>query len=117
MPHKNIEIISWNVKGLNAAARCLTVHETLAANPCHIACLHETKLHSIDTSLASFLGAYRLDKFSYKPATGTRGGILLLWNDTAIYMSNVCIGRYSLSADVTIRHYMTTFTISTVYGL
>lgn len=43
----NIKIISWNVRGLNAAARCLAVHETLAATPTHIACLQETKLQSM----------------------------------------------------------------------
>jgi exonuclease III len=112
----NIEIISWNVRGLNAAARCLAVHETLAATPTHIACLQETKLQSIDAALASFLGAYRLNNFAYKPAAGTKWGILLLWNDAAVDLTNVCIGRYSLTAEATLRYNMTTFKITAVYG-
>jgi exonuclease III len=116
MNSPNVEIISWNVRGLNATDRCLAVYETLAATPCQIVCLQETKLHIVDPSLAAFLGAYKLDKFAFKPAVGTKGGILLLWKDTEVDMSNVRIGRYSLSTEVTLRHCMTTFFLSTVYG-
>jgi exonuclease III len=110
----NIDIISWNVRGLNAAAHCLAVNEVLASNPCQIACLQETKLHSIDPGLAAFVGTYRLNNFAFKPATGTRGGILLLWNDAAADLINVRIGRYSLSTDVTLRHNMTCFMLTVV---
>jgi hypothetical protein len=67
-------------------------------------------------ALASFLGAYWLNKFAYKPAVGTKGGILLLWNDASIDLSNVSIGRFSLSVDATLRHSRTTFRITAVYG-
>jgi exonuclease III len=116
MGNNNLDLISWNVRGLNEAARCLAVNEVLVSNPCQIACLQETKLHSIDPGLATFLGAYRLNNFAFKPATGTRGGILLLWNDAAADLTNVRIGRYSLSADITLRHNMTCFMLTVVYG-
>jgi exonuclease III len=115
MGNNNFDLISWNVRGLNAAAHCLAVNEALASNPCQIACLQETKLHTVDPSLAAFLGAYRLNNFAFKPATGTRGGILLLWNDAVADLTNVCIGRYSLSVDVTLRHNMTCFMLTVVY--
>jgi exonuclease III len=116
MSNPNIKILSWNVRGLNSSERCLAVHETVAATPCQIVCLQETKLQNIDLPLATFLGAYKFDRFALKPAAGTKGGIILLWKDAEIDMSNVCIGRYSLSADVTLRHCMTSFFFSTVYG-
>jgi hypothetical protein len=116
MQYTDPQILTWNVRGLNNAARCLAVHETLAATPCHIACLQETKLHSIDAALDAFLGAYKLSSFAFKPANGTRGGIMLLWNDLKLSMSNISVGRFSLTADTTFRHYMTTFTLSVVYG-
>jgi exonuclease III len=72
MNNHNIDVVSWNVRGLNSGARCLAVHEMLADTICQIACLQETKLQSIDSALASFLGAYRLNKFAYKQAVGTK---------------------------------------------
>lgn len=74
------------------------------------------KLQNIDSSLASFLGAYKLDNFVFKPTTGTKGGILLLWKDVEVAVTNVHVGRYSITAEVTLHHYLTPFTISVVYG-
>src|SRR5688572_22173891 len=102
MTYGNLDILSWNVRGLNAAACCLPVHDLMRSTPCQIACLQETKLQSIDSSLAAFLGAYKLNGFAYKPAIGTKGGILLLWNDTTVQTQNITIGRYSISAEITI---------------
>lgn len=64
----NISVLCWKVCGLNAAARCLTVHKTLIITHAHVVCLQETKLQQIDRPLALFLGAYRFDNFCYKPA-------------------------------------------------
>ena len=76
MNHNDFDILCWNVRGLNMAARCLAVHETIAANTCHIACLQETKLQHLDDGLACFLGAYRLNCFAYKPALGPEAAFL-----------------------------------------
>jgi exonuclease III len=116
MSNHNVDIISWNVRGLNSPHRCLAVHETLADNPCQIACLQETKLQLIDPGLASFLVTSRLNNFAYKPAVGTKGGILLLWSDATLELADICIGRYSITANVTLCHTMTTFKLTVVYG-
>lgn len=112
----NIDILCWNVRGLNNAARCLTVHEVIKATPCHLVCIQETKLHSIDLSLPTFLGGYKFDCFAYKPAQGTRGGILLLWNNSTTHVSDQEIGRYSLSAMIRSQHNDSAFKLTTVYG-
>jgi len=106
MSHNDFDILSWNVRGLNMAARCLAVHETIAANTCHIAYLQETKLQHIDDGLARFLGAYKLNCFAYKPSVGTKGGILILWNDAVVDLSNIAIGRFSVSATVQLRPFI-----------
>jgi hypothetical protein len=64
-------MLGWNVRGLNDQDRKDTVHETIANSSCHIACLQETKLHSISAFDASYIGGYRLKSFAYKPADGT----------------------------------------------
>lgn len=99
---QNVDLISWNVRGLNSAVRCNTVHELMRETKCNIVCLQETKLQNMDGSLARFLGGYKLDSFANKPARGTRGGILLLWNGSLIQVQDIHIGRFSISTNVTI---------------
>jgi len=116
MAASDIDTLCWNVRGLNSAKRCLAVHEMIASTSCHIACLQETKLQSLDGTLARFLGAYRLNQFTYKLAHGTKGGILVLWNDNALDLQNIQIGRYSITATLTMRYSAASFVLTTIYG-
>jgi hypothetical protein len=87
---------------LNRPASRDAVHELLAATLCHVACLQETKLNTIDQFTASYLGWHRLNNFAYKPAgglSGTRGGILLLWNDNYVELTDIVIQEFHISAN------------------
>jgi hypothetical protein len=54
--------------------------------------------------------------FAQRPAIGTRGGILLLWNGDFVKAEDVSLGTYSLSAKVTIISSDTTFKLTNFYG-
>jgi hypothetical protein len=77
------------VRGLNDQDRKDTVHETIAASSCHIVCLQETKLESVSAFDAAYIGGHKLRGFAERPAIGTRGGILLLWDESVVQMSNI----------------------------
>ena len=116
MLDQNLSILNWNVRGLNFPDRRATIRETIAATPCHIVCLQETKLELVDPFIASFLGVHNRKNFVQRPATGTRGGILLLWDESVVDVKDVCIGTFFLSCKVTIVSSTTTFKLTTVYG-
>ena len=116
MEDNNLCILNWNVRGLNCPDRRSTVHETIASTSCNIVCLQETKLAAVDPFIATFLGSHRLKSFTERPANGTRGGILLLWNEDLVKIDNVSFGDFFLSAMVTIIGSNTSFQITTVYG-
>jgi exonuclease III len=84
-----LNFLGWNVRGLNDQDRKDTVHATIADSSCHIVCLQETKLESISAFEASYIGGYRLKSFAERPAIGTRGGILLLWDELVVHVSNI----------------------------
>ena len=71
--NQNFDAVYWNVRGLNSAAKCATVHEFLSSTSCQLACLQETKLANVDGVLAAFLGGYGLNSFAVKLAIGTKG--------------------------------------------
>lgn len=117
-PDVSLAILCWNVCGLNCPDRRVTVHETIAASSCHLVCLQESKLQVIDPFTAAYLGGQRLKNFAYKPADGTKGGILLLWDEAVVDISNVQLGSYFLSAFVAINNSSDSksFKLTTVYG-
>ncbi|WVZ79027.1 hypothetical protein U9M48_026655 [Paspalum notatum var. saurae] len=59
---------------------------------------------------------YRLNNFAFKPANGTKGGILLLWNDAFIELSDISIKLFSVSATLTVKSSNTSFLLTAVYG-
>ena len=118
MLEQNLAILCWNVRGLNCPDRQATVHETIAASSCHLVCIQESKLQTIDAHVAAYLGGHRLKNFAHRPADGTKGGILLLWDDSAVTISNIQIGAYYLSATVDVNNSPDdkSFKLTTVYG-
>ena len=111
-----INVMCWNVRGLNCPDRRATVSATIAASSCHIVCLQETKLHNVDIFTASFLGGNGLRNFAQRPADDTRGGILFLWDDHLVEMSNITATTFCLSAMVRIRDSEVQYKLTTVYG-
>jgi exonuclease III len=95
-----INFLGWNVRGLNDQERKDMVHEVVAASTCHIVGLHETKLGSISAFNAAYIGGYQLKSYAERLAIGTRGGIVLLWDDSVVEVSNVQISKFCLSANV-----------------
>lgn len=117
MIDNNLSILCWNVRGLNCPDRRAAVHETIAASFCHLVCIQESKLQTIDPTVATYLGGQRLKNFAQRPADGTKGGILLLWDSDAVTVTNVQTGAYFLSATVKLNNSdEKTFKLTTVYG-
>lgn len=115
----HLEVLCWNVRGLNQRARRDMVRETISTTLCHIACLQETKLSEIDQFMAAYLGGHRLDDYIFKLAgglSGTRGGILLMWNTNHVKLTNLVIGEFHITAMVIMQETTYNFTLSVVYG-
>jgi exonuclease III len=113
MLQHSFNLLGWNVRGLNDQDRRDTVHETT-----QIVCLQETKLAVVSPIEAAYIGGYRLKSFAERPAIGTRGGILLLWDESSVQITNVHITEFSLSADVHLPQSSAKgdFKITAVYG-
>lgn len=119
MATHDLQILCWNVRGLNSAARRQTVQQIIASVPCNIVCLQETKLSQIDDSLVRSVGGRMLRSYSFLPAggvSGTRGGILILWNDDVINIDSIDKKDFSLTANVTIKATEVLSLLTVVYG-
>jgi exonuclease III len=72
MDNNDLSVLNWNVRGLNDAAHREIVRETVTCSrPC-IVCLQETKLNSINASLAAETLGQHLDSYLHLDAQGTR---------------------------------------------
>lgn len=76
----------------------------------------ETKLANIDQYCAAYLGGYRLRGFAQRLAVGSRGGILLLWDESTIEVKGISTPVYYLSAMFLTRDTDMCYKLTNVYG-
>jgi hypothetical protein len=47
------------------------------------------------------VGGFRLKGYAHQPAIGTHGGILVLWDENIVYVSDIFLGAYCISMTFT----------------
>jgi hypothetical protein len=60
----DINVMSWNPRGLNYPKHRDVVSDLVASTTCHIACPHETTLQNVDSFTAAHLGGQKLRHFA-----------------------------------------------------
>lgn len=78
----NLNILSWNVRGLNERNKRLAVRQSILLERPDIITFQETKMQSIDVAQFREMCGRRLDQYVTVPAQGTRGGILIAWRQS-----------------------------------
>jgi hypothetical protein len=82
MSQSNCNVLCWNVRGLNDAAKRASVCNMIFSSGATIVCLQETKIANWTTTLlCQILGPSLVAQAVALPATGTSGGILLATHD------------------------------------
>jgi exonuclease III len=110
-----LEILCWNVRGLNDPRKRDAVREFLGTVQAKLVCFQETKMDVIDRfTLMQCLGP-AFDGYSVLPAVGTRGGILLAWDSSVVQLKNISLDSYSINAEVH-GHGGRAWWITVVYG-
>ena len=96
----DIKIAIWNVRGLNARARRYAVRSLINTTGASIVCLQETKMALMCSSAVLDALGSEFDDYTYLPAQGTRGGILLAWKSRMVNVDNHMFSPNTLTTQV-----------------
>ena len=94
----NLEILSWNVRGLNNPQKRDTVKNLLKEWKCDVVCFQETKLDSVNSAVVKSLWSSPFVDWEALDAIHTAGGggVILAW-DTRVYKKIDClVGCFSV---------------------
>lgn len=86
-----IIIVSWNVRGLNDVRKRQLIKSLLHTWKADVYCFRETKLQGDIRNIVRELWANRWVKYAQLEASGTRGGILILWEGEICEVGAYCI--------------------------
>lgn len=113
---EDLSILSWNVRGLNDPTHRELVRQTTIGVRPSVVCLQETKLSATTTPIVVDTLGQALTGYRVLDAVGTRGGILLAWDEVAVSMSDFQHGQFAVTAAVTLLLTGATFRLTTCYG-
>ncbi|KAE8820325.1 hypothetical protein D1007_01753 [Hordeum vulgare] len=93
--NERLMLLNWNVRGLNDPARRLVVKDLVNKCKYFVLCLQERKLSSFTEAHRAELGGPGLRGSIVLRVNGTRGGILLLWDESMFVVDLVSSGVFS----------------------
>ena len=100
MSFNALELVCWNVRGLNSPAKRKALRGFVDSTRAAIVFILETKLEVVDTFVILQCMGPNYDGFTYLPASDTRGGIFVAWDITRVLLSNYVNDSHSISAYV-----------------
>jgi exonuclease III len=93
-----MKIITWNIRGLNGRSKQKLLRDLIIAEKPDILLLQETKCTSEDMDkLLPY--CWKQGKVVSIDATGTAGGLAILWNTNTIILDNFITTKWSIMAD------------------
>uniref|UniRef100_A0A0V0GSF1 Putative ovule protein n=1 Tax=Solanum chacoense TaxID=4108 RepID=A0A0V0GSF1_SOLCH len=91
----NLNIVSWNVRGLNCGKKRCMIRNMLRIWKADVMCFQETKLEGEIANIVKEIWGSRWADYVQLEASGTRGSILIMW-DKRIWEDEVSsVGPYS----------------------
>jgi hypothetical protein len=93
-----MKIISWNIRGLNGRSKQKMLRDLILAEKPNILLLQEIKCTSenIDKLLPY---CWKQGVVASTDATGTAGGLAILWNTNAVLLENFLTTKWSITTD------------------
>jgi len=79
-----MKIISWNVRGLGGVVKRPEVRKLICEKSSFIVCLQETKVQVIDDYFGAAVWGTSLHSYSFRLAVGVSGGLLIMWDSSAV---------------------------------
>jgi exonuclease III len=117
MSQRDAKILCWNIRGLNANVRKDATHDIIRDTHATIVCIQETKLAIVnDGIIQRALGPQFVSNYSFLPADGTRGGMIMAVSDAFFSMSEVSTSNNTVSATITLLADGTSWTMTGAYG-
>ncbi|XP_059664125.1 uncharacterized protein LOC132309882 [Cornus florida] len=111
-----LQILSWNVRGLNDQARRKEVKSLIRKAGGHLVCLQETKIASMTDMIVRSLWGGRFVQWCVLDAIGSSSGILIMWDVRWISLLDSQVGCFLVSCFLSMVEDGFRWVFSGVYG-
>ena len=100
MDNTNHNIIVWNIRGLNNAARGATLRSVIDEAAASVVCILESKLEVVDQRVITSLLGLQFDVYVALLAQGTAGRIIVAWDSSVLMVPAFRIDQFSVMIEM-----------------
>ena len=93
----NLQILSWNVRGLHERDKRLQIKNLIRMWRADIICMQETKMELITRGFVRSLWGCHYVDWVYLGSLGASRGILVIWDRRVVEKLEEAVGHYSVS--------------------
>lgn len=114
--NRSLNILCWNVRGLNDPDKWDLVYNKIEESACSIFYFQETKKESCDLAFLHKFAPKRFDCFEFCPSEGASGGIIVGWMSRMFTCVTIDIQIFAIRLEITSTHDHSSWHLITVYG-
>ena len=92
-----LQLLSWNVRGVNNPRKREVCKNLLKDWKCDIVCLQETKVSSTDTVFVRSLWGSPFIDWAVLDVVQSSGGVLLIWDKRVYEQLDIFVGQFSVN--------------------
>ena len=98
---KSWNVLCWNIRGMNAESKLLSLRQKIEDSGCQVCCIQETKKDHFNLSDIRKFAPKNFDSFAFAPSNGAAG------RDSIVRLSRVLVGAvaevnlFSITIDFT----------------
>lgn len=93
----NLKLISWNIREMNNGRKRMVIKNLMRSWKADVVCFQETKVEGDISNMVKEVWGNKWAHFAQLEASGTRGGVVIMW-DKRVWDGEISsIGEYSIS--------------------
>jgi exonuclease III len=94
-----VEILCWNVRGINSQIKLTTIRSKILETNCEIIYLQETKRENFDQIFIRQFFPSTFDRFKFIPSVGASGGTIMIWKSSRFNGQVISQNDYAMSVE------------------
>ena len=113
---KSWNVLCWNIRGMNADTKLLSLRQKIEESGCHVFYVQETKKQNFTIPDIKTFAPKRFDAFAFSPSRGASGGILVVWVSNVFLGTPGEINSFSVTVNFVSRQSSEAWTLTCIYG-
>lgn len=112
----SFNVLTWNIRGVSSEAKVRALRRNIRKFKPLFVVIQEIKCSELSNKLADFIWGRSCKQWEVLPASGSAGGIAILWDSNRVHVEESIMGEFSVSLKCKLRGKDDCWVFTGIYG-